>query len=119
MKLVTVEHGSRCYWRRSGTVEVQLVTDDGRSDKRLWLGIKSTHDTTRDDEREDGEMKDEAEAGLLYEAQSKLMRSREGYCSGTHVLRWVQGPLLWGDMDAAGTKPLGSARVGGRRRRRS
>lgn len=56
-------------------------------------------------------MKDEAEAGLLYESQSKLTRSRRAVVL-VHmywtVLRWVQGPLLGRDMDAAGTKPLGS-----------
>lgn len=60
-------------------------------------------------------MKDEAEAGLLYESQSKLMRSRRPlrwYTCTAQYSRWVQGPLLRRDMGTAGTKPLGSLRAG-------
>lgn len=70
-------------------------------------------------------MKDEAEAGLLYESQSKLMGSRRLLGWYTCTVQYSDGcraPCLR-DMDAAGTKPLGSLveeveEDSGRRRRR-
>lgn len=56
-------------------------------------------------------MKNEAEAGLLYESQSKLMGSRRLLRWYTCTVQYSDGcraPCFSRDMDAAGTKPLGS-----------